>query len=131
MQAFLGSGQTSSPTPTPTPTTTPGCNPGTGNVAQGKSATASGSTQTYGAGNAVDGDANSYWESANNAFPQWAQVDLGCAVSLGKVTLKLPLPRPGTPGPRPWRSPAPPTARPSARWRVRLATPSTRPPATR
>ncbi|GAA1114102.1 glycosyl hydrolase family 28-related protein [Kitasatospora arboriphila] len=90
VQAFLGSGQTSSPTPTPTPTTTPGCNPGTGNVAQGKSATASGSTQTYGAGNAVDGDANSYWESANNAFPQWAQVDLGCAVSLGKVTLKLP-----------------------------------------
>ena len=26
--------------------------------------------------NAVDGDANTYWESANNAFPQWVQVDL-------------------------------------------------------
>ncbi|WP_431683831.1 discoidin domain-containing protein [Kitasatospora sp. KL5] len=88
MQAFLGSGQTSSPSPTPT--TTPGCNPGTGNIAQGKAATASGSTQAYGAGNVVDGDANSYWESANNAFPQWVQVDLGCAVSLSKVTLKLP-----------------------------------------
>ncbi|NUO60874.1 MAG: choice-of-anchor D domain-containing protein [Hamadaea sp.] len=39
---------------------------------------------------AVDGDANSYWESANNAFPQWLQVDLGGAYSIGKVTLKLP-----------------------------------------
>ena len=26
---------------------------------------------------ATDGDANTYWESANNAFPQWVQVDLG------------------------------------------------------
>ncbi|MEV0271170.1 choice-of-anchor D domain-containing protein [Hamadaea sp. NPDC050747] len=39
---------------------------------------------------AVDGDANSYWESANNAFPQWLQVDLGGTYSVGKVTLKLP-----------------------------------------
>ncbi|NUR48623.1 MAG: choice-of-anchor D domain-containing protein [Hamadaea sp.] len=39
---------------------------------------------------AVDGDANSYWESANNAFPQWLQIDLGGAYSIGKVTLKLP-----------------------------------------
>src|SRR5262249_41630391 len=28
--------------------------------------------------------------SANNAFPQWLQVDLGTAYSVGKVTLKLP-----------------------------------------
>ena len=26
---------------------------------------------------AVDGDTNSYWESTDNAFPQWFQVDLG------------------------------------------------------
>jgi hypothetical protein len=39
---------------------------------------------------ATDGDANTYWESANNAFPQWLQVDLGAAYSIGKVTLKLP-----------------------------------------
>ncbi len=39
---------------------------------------------------ATDGDANTYWESANNAFPQWLQVDLGGAYSIGKVTLKLP-----------------------------------------
>ena len=42
------------------------------------------------AANAVDGDANTYWESANGAFPQWLQVDLGAATSIGKVTLKLP-----------------------------------------
>ena len=39
---------------------------------------------------ATDGDANTYWESANGAFPQWLQVDLGAAYSVGKVTLKLP-----------------------------------------
>jgi alpha-1,3-glucanase-like protein/F5/8 type C domain-containing protein/HYDIN/CFA65/VesB family protein/centrosomal CEP192-like protein len=40
--------------------------------------------------NTTDGDANTYWESVNNAFPQWLQVDLGAATSVGKVTLKLP-----------------------------------------
>ncbi len=38
----------------------------------------------------TDADASSYWESANNAFPQWIQVDLGSTTSVGKVTLKLP-----------------------------------------
>jgi hypothetical protein len=38
----------------------------------------------------VDGDAGSYWESANNAFPQWVQADLGSALSVGRVVLKLP-----------------------------------------
>nr|WP_244260260.1 discoidin domain-containing protein [Kitasatospora cineracea] len=59
-------------------------------MAQGRPATASGTSQTYGPGNAVDGDANSYWESTNNAFPQWIQVDLGCSRSLSKAVLKLP-----------------------------------------
>ncbi|MFD1050244.1 discoidin domain-containing protein, partial [Kibdelosporangium lantanae] len=40
--------------------------------------------------NTTDGDANTYWESANNAFPQWLQVDLGATANIGKVTLKLP-----------------------------------------
>jgi hypothetical protein len=39
---------------------------------------------------AVDGNASSYWESANGSFPQWLQVDLGSALSIGKVVLKLP-----------------------------------------
>jgi hypothetical protein len=38
----------------------------------------------------TDGDANTYWESANNAFPQWLQVDLGASFNIGRVTLKLP-----------------------------------------
>jgi chitodextrinase len=47
-------------------------------------------TQTYGSGNAVDGDQNSYWESANNAFPQWLQVDLGSATTVKRVVVDLP-----------------------------------------
>jgi hypothetical protein len=41
-----------------------------------KPASAGGSAQSYAPGNAVDGNASSYWESTNNAFPQWFQVDL-------------------------------------------------------
>jgi hypothetical protein len=44
----------------------------------------------YGAGNAGDGNANTYWESQNNAFPQWLQVDLGASVSVNQAVLKLP-----------------------------------------
>jgi Alpha-1,3-glucanase catalytic domain D1/F5/8 type C domain/NedA-like, galactose-binding domain/Alpha-1,3-glucanase catalytic domain D2/Cep192 domain 4/HYDIN/CFA65/VesB-like, Ig-like domain len=61
------------------------------NIALGKPASASSQVngvQTPAA--ATDGDANTYWESANNAFPQWLQVDLGSNFSIGKVTLKLP-----------------------------------------
>jgi hypothetical protein len=61
------------------------------NLARGK--TASAGSQVNGTqipATVTDGDANTYWESANNAFPQWLQVDLGTAHSIGKVTLKLP-----------------------------------------
>ncbi|MFE9426355.1 discoidin domain-containing protein [Kitasatospora sp. NPDC006697] len=47
-------------------------------------------TQVYAAANAVDGDPNSYWESADNAFPQWLQVDLGSAVTTRRIVLTLP-----------------------------------------
>ena len=60
------------------------------NLALGRPTTQSSSTQSYGSGNTVDGNANTYWESANNAFPQWVQVDLGAATSVGRVTLRLP-----------------------------------------
>ncbi|MFC4016655.1 discoidin domain-containing protein [Micromonospora sp. GCM10011542] len=52
--------------------------------------TASSHVQTYVAGNANDGNADTYWESANNAFPQWIQADLGATVSVDRVVLKLP-----------------------------------------
>ena len=60
------------------------------NLALNKPATASGYTQNYVPANAVDGDTGSYWESADNAFPQWFQVDLGSAVSVSRVVLDLP-----------------------------------------
>ena len=43
--------------------------------------TASSTNGPYGAGNAGDGNQATYWESANNAFPQWIQADLGAAKS--------------------------------------------------
>ncbi|GAE06068.1 discoidin domain-containing protein [Paenibacillus sp. JCM 10914] len=47
-----------------------------GNLAAGKNMTASSYTQTYVASNASDSNQATYWESNNNAFPQWLQVDL-------------------------------------------------------
>jgi F5/8 type C domain/Abnormal spindle-like microcephaly-assoc'd, ASPM-SPD-2-Hydin/Protein of unknown function (DUF1573) len=65
---------------------------GTTNVAAGKPTSASSTQGGYPSSNITDTDASSYWESANNAFPQWVQVDLGASTSVGKVTLKLPPP---------------------------------------
>ncbi|BBH67807.1 lectin [Actinoplanes sp. OR16] len=59
-------------------------------LARGRAATASSQVQAYGPGNVTDGDAGSYWESANNAFPQWIQVDLGAAVTVSRAVLRLP-----------------------------------------
>ncbi len=63
----------------------------TTNLALGKTMTASGVSQTYVAANANDGNQSTYWESTNNAFPQWLQVDLGASVSVNSVVLKVPV----------------------------------------
>ncbi|WP_042422442.1 discoidin domain-containing protein [Streptacidiphilus anmyonensis] len=60
------------------------------NLALGKTMSDSGHTQNYVASNANDGDANTYWESTDNALPQWLQVDLGASVTVDQVVLKLP-----------------------------------------
>ncbi|MER8073284.1 discoidin domain-containing protein [Streptomyces sp. NPDC094034] len=73
--------------PTPPGGTTP---PPTGDLALRRPASASSQTQNYAPGNAVDGDGNSYWESANNSFPQWIQVDLGSVGPVKRVVLSLP-----------------------------------------
>ena len=52
--------------------------------------TASSTNQNYAPGNAGDGNQGTYWESANNAFPQWIQADLGAALKTDRVILKLP-----------------------------------------
>ncbi|MFF3854394.1 discoidin domain-containing protein [Micromonospora sp. NPDC002575] len=77
----------STPPPTTAPPTTP---PPTGNLAQGRPVSETSHADVYGGGNAVDGDASTYWESANNAFPQSLTVDLGVARSVSRVVLRLP-----------------------------------------
>jgi parallel beta-helix repeat protein len=49
-----------------------------------------GHTQNLTASNSVDGDANSYWESTDNAFPQSLTVDLGTTRAVGRLVLRLP-----------------------------------------
>jgi hypothetical protein len=54
------------------------------------SVSASSAHGEYPASNVNDGNQATYWESANNAFPQWIQADLGSSVATNKVVLKLP-----------------------------------------
>jgi hypothetical protein len=81
---------TSSPTSSPTPSTSPSTPTPTGNLAAGRPATATGQADVYGPGNVTDGNANTYWESTNNAFPQSVTVDLGQNRALTRIVLKLP-----------------------------------------
>jgi len=65
---------------------------GSSNLALNKPAMASGTQDGYPPSNMTDGNSGSYWESANNAFPQWATVDLGSVASVSKLVLELPPP---------------------------------------
>lgn len=73
--------------PTSPPPTSP---PPSGNLALHKSVTETSHSDVYAAGNLVDGNPSSYWESANNAFPQSVTVDLGSAQGLKRLVLDLP-----------------------------------------
>ena len=59
------------------------------NLALGKTVTANGYTQTYVASNATDGNVNTYWEGAANAYPNTITVDLGSSQTVDSVVLKL------------------------------------------
>ncbi|MFF2377038.1 discoidin domain-containing protein [Streptomyces xiamenensis] len=61
-----------------------------GNLALARPVTVTGHTEVYTGARAVDGDASSYWESPNHAFPQSLTVDLGEVEDLGRLVLKLP-----------------------------------------
>lgn len=61
------------------------------NLAADRPVTASSHTDVYVPGHATDGNPNSYWESDNEAFPQWLQVDLGATLSVTGLTLSLPV----------------------------------------
>ncbi|MEY9929595.1 hypothetical protein ABH926_004235 [Catenulispora sp. GP43] len=67
-----------------------GATSGSTNLALNQPTSASGYTQNYVPGNTVDGNTSSYWESTDNAFPQWIQVDLGASKSISKIVLDLP-----------------------------------------
>ncbi|MFE6407313.1 discoidin domain-containing protein [Streptomyces sp. NPDC057837] len=67
----------------------PGPDPGR-NLAEGRPATATGSQDVYTPAKAVDGDAHTYWESTNHAFPQALTVDLGTREAVRRLVLKLP-----------------------------------------
>ncbi|MFC5058175.1 discoidin domain-containing protein [Saccharothrix xinjiangensis] len=79
----------SNPTTTPTTTTTTSVAPG-GNLARGKPVTASSANGGFPAGNAVDGNTGTYWESVNQQFPQTFTADLGGVVPVRRIVLKLP-----------------------------------------
>jgi hypothetical protein len=53
-------------------------------------ATASSSTQTFVASNAVDGNTSTYWEGTNGVWPTTLSVNLGATKALGSVVLDLP-----------------------------------------
>jgi hypothetical protein len=76
------------------PTTVALSGTGTGtvgtNLAAGRPTAESSHTDVYPSSNVTDGNQNSYWESANNAFPQWVQVDIGSSQSASRVVLTLP-----------------------------------------
>ncbi|WP_433085647.1 discoidin domain-containing protein [Dactylosporangium sp. CA-052675] len=87
--AFDAAGNASGASNAVTATTTAPPN-NTTNLAAGRPTAESSHTQVYGSGNAVDGNTGTYWESANNAWPQWLQVDLGSAVATRRIVLTLP-----------------------------------------
>ncbi|HCT79147.1 MAG TPA: hypothetical protein DGT23_21835 [Micromonosporaceae bacterium] len=60
------------------------------NIALGRPTSESGHTDVYASSRAVDGNQGSYWESVNNSFPEWVQVDLGSSQTVNRVVLKLP-----------------------------------------
>jgi hypothetical protein len=62
---------------------------GVDNLARYGTATAGSTNTTYVAGNPADGDATTYWQSAD-AFPQWATVDTRSAHTIIKLVLTLP-----------------------------------------
>jgi hypothetical protein len=62
----------------------------TGDLAVGRPVAASSVNSGFAAGNAVDADPGSYWESTNGVFPQWFQVDLGAVTGVGRLVLRLP-----------------------------------------
>jgi hypothetical protein len=84
---ITGTGPSATHTTTFTLTVSPAAST---NLALGKTMTASGSVSGFPPSNANDNNTSSYWESTNNAFPQWLQVDLTAPTTVSKIKLTLP-----------------------------------------
>ena len=84
----INSNATNSPTSVACPVLAPV--PRSTNLAAGKPTSESSHADVYPSSNVTDGNQATYWESANNAFPQWVQVDLGSASSASRIVLQLP-----------------------------------------
>ncbi|MEV8566283.1 discoidin domain-containing protein [Streptomyces sp. NPDC051322] len=83
-----GTTPTDPPTGPSDPPTTPPADPG--NIAKDRPVTDTGHADVYNAAKALDGNADTYWESTNHAFPQSITVDLGAAKTVKRLVLKLP-----------------------------------------
>jgi len=59
------------------------------NLALHKSVSADANTQLYYDINAVDGNVNTYWEGASNAYPNTLTVDLGETLSIKIIRIRL------------------------------------------
>ncbi|TCM99319.1 carbohydrate binding protein with CBM6 domain [Paenibacillus sp. BK033] len=70
--------------------TTSGTAPSGTNLALNKSISSNNNYTGFGAANAVDGNASTYYEGAANSYPNTLTVDLGSAQSVNSVVLKLP-----------------------------------------
>jgi hypothetical protein len=78
------------PSTAPATTTYPIAAPSVDLAASGP-ATSTSTMQNYAAGNAVDGNPNTYWESLDGAaFPQTLKVDLGAVTTVGRFDFRLP-----------------------------------------
>src|SRR6185369_14588621 len=62
-----------------------------GNLALGQQITSSSQALSWlGPANLIDGDPGTYFESANNAFPQTVTLDLGAERSVDRLVVRLP-----------------------------------------
>ncbi len=112
----------------PTPPVVDGGPLPSGNLAAGRPTSASSQNGPFVAGNAVDGDRNSYWEAANGVFPSGGRSTSAPATrSPGSCSPCRPA---GRPAPRPSRCGAAPTAPPSPPSPRRPGSGSIRRPAT-
>ena len=67
-----------------------GGTPPQADLAAGRPTSESSHTDVYASSHATDGSQATYWESADNALPQWVQVDLGAAHGASRIVLQLP-----------------------------------------